>query len=674
MIVPRLPWTAAALAALLGFGCTSAESEQAAAPAPAAAAEDFFVHVNHEWLADNPVPPEFSSYGVFHEINERNLEVLREVLEDAANRRSHPDLDPDLQKVGILWASGMDEETIESLGVEPLRPELEMIAAIKTRTALIDAIARLHAAGVGVAFGAGPEASLVTPEQTVLFLIQGGLGLPEPSYYSSEEAEKVEIREAYVAHVSNMFRLLGQDKAGAERDAARVLALETRLAATSLTPNEMRDISNLANQITLAEAEAAVPNLNLRRWMAGIGLTPPEVVNLATARYFTGLDAILTDSSPDLWRAYLRFHLVSAFAQALPEEFVEEDFDFYRATLRGEEEMKPRWKRVLAVTEGAVGEAVGKAFVARAFTPVAKQMAEEMVANLLAAYRENLESLEWMGPETKAEALKKLEAFGVKIGYPDAWQDYSALEFVEGQYLRNVIAAANFANQDGMAKVGKPIDPQEWGMTPQTVNAYYHPMRNEIVFPAAILQPPFFGETQDVAANYGAMGAIIGHEITHGFDDQGSQFDADGVYRMWWTEEDRAEFMRRAEMLVQQANEHEVLPGLNLNGQLTLGENIADLGGLKMAFRALQISQETAPLEWLDGLSPEQRFFKSWATAWRENNRPEALKIQVATDPHATNEFRCNGPLSNLPEFAAAWYVESGAPMARPEEARVVIW
>jgi len=673
MIFPRLPVAAAALAALLGFGCSSADTDATATAAPAAA-EDFYVHVNHEWLSENPVPPEFSSYGVFHEINERNLEVLHEVLEDAASRRSHPDLDRDLQLVGTFWASGMDEETIEELGIEPLRPELEMIAAIKTRTALIDAIAKLHAAGVGVAFGAGPEASFVNPEQTVLFLIQGGLGLPEPSYYLSDEEEKVEMREAYVAHVTKMFRLLGQDGSGASRDAQRVLALETRMAATSLMPNEMRDMNNLANEISMTAAEEAVPNLLLRRWMEGLGLTPPEVVNLATVRYFEGLNAIMADSSPDSWRAYLRFHLVSTFAPMLPEDFVEEDFDFYHATLRGEEEMKPRWKRVLAATEGAAGEAVGKAFVARAFTPAAKQMAEEMVANLLTAYRENLESLEWMGPDTKAEALKKLEAFGVKIGYPDEWQDFSALQFTEGEYLRNVIAATHFATQDGLEKVGKPIDPKEWGMTPQTVNAYYHPMRNEIVFPAAILQPPFFGETQDVAANYGAMGAIIGHEITHGFDDQGSQFDADGVFRVWWTEEDRAEFTRRADMLVQQANEHEVLPGLTLNGELTLGENIADLGGLKMAYRALQLSQQTAPLEWLDGLSPEQRFFKSWATAWRENSRPESLKIQVATDPHATNEFRCNGPLSNLPEFAAAWYVESGTPMARPEEARVVIW
>lgn len=673
MLELRLPFAVAALAAIFSAGCSSADPEQALAAAPAAD-QDFYVHVNHEWLAEHPVPPEYSSYGVFHEINERNLEILHDVLEDSAARRNDADLDRDLRLVGTFWASGMDTATIESLGIQPLVPELEMIAAVKTRSGLIDAIAQLHAAGVGVAFGAGPEASFVNPSQTVLFFIQGGLGLPEPSYYTSDDAEKVEMRAAYVSHVTMMLRLLGQDAAGAARDADRVLALETRMAQTSLTPNEMRDMSKLANEIPLAEAEAVVPNLNLPRWMEGIGLTPPEVVNLATVQYFEGLNAIMADSSPDQWRAYLRFHLVSTFAPMLPEDFVNEDFRFYHTIMRGEEELKPRWKRVLAATDAAAGEAVGKAYVARAFTPRAKEMAEGMVANLLTAYRENLESLEWMGPETKAQALKKLAAFGVKIGYPDEWQDYSALSFEEGQYLRNVIAGARFATKDGMEKVGKPTDEKEWGMTPQTVNAYYHPMRNEIVFPAAILQPPFFGEEQDVAANYGAMGAIIGHEITHGFDDQGSQFDADGVFRMWWTEEDRAEFERRAEMLVQQANAHEVLPGLNLNGQLTLGENIADLGGIKMAFRGLQLAQTDGPLDWLDDMTPEQRFFRAWAVAWRENNRPEALKIGVATDPHATNEFRCNGPLSNLPEFAAAWEIASGSPMAVPEAARVVIW
>jgi putative endopeptidase len=642
----------------------------AVAPKPS---EDFFEHVNHRWLAATPVPAEYSSYGVFHEIHERNQTLLRTVLEEAAERRNDSSFDRDLRLVGTFWASGMDEARVEALGLAPLRPELERIAGIRTREQLVDAVGQLHRIGVDAVFGAGPEASLVDPQRTVLFLIQGGLSLPERDYYLSQEAPRVAMRGEFERHVARTFVLLGLDATDADADAARLLRLETALAEASLSPVEMRDLSNLANELPQAEAEAVLSAFPLRRWQASYGLPPQDVVNLASARYFEGLNRIVEAHPLDEWRAYLRYRLVSATADYLPRAFVEEDFAFARV-LTGAEELQPRWKRVLGAANAAAGEAVGKAYVARAFTPRAKQIAETMVADLLAAYRENLETLPWMGDATKAEALAKLAAFGVKIGYPDEWQDYSQLRFEEGQYLQNALAAARFATDDALAKVGKPTDPDDWGMTPQTVNAYYHPMRNEIVFPAGIMQPPFFSEEMDLAANYGAMGAIIGHEITHGFDDQGSQFDADGVFRMWWTEEDRAEFMRRAQKLVEQADAHEPIPGVRLNGQLTLGENIADLGGVKMAYRALQMAREREPIDDADGLTPEQRFFRQWAIAWRENSRPEAIQLQVTVDPHATNEFRCNAPLSNLPEFARAWSVPEGAPMARPAAERVEIW
>jgi predicted metalloendopeptidase len=664
MTTLRIPGAGLVLGALLAAAC--------AVPPPAS--QDFYQHVNARWLSAHPIPPEYSSFGAFHEIFERNILVLREVLEDAAARRDDPALDADLRLVGTFWTSGMNTARIEELGALPLQPELEVIAAISTREALIDALAYLQRAGVGAAFGAGPEASFVNPQGQVLFMIQGGLGLPEPSYYSSEEPEKAEIRAAYVAHVKNMFVLLGQDVESADDDAALVLALETRLAAVMLPPEQMRDMTNLVNEISFEQAEAVLPHLGLRRWLRGLGAEPPAVINVATPTYFAGLDRVLAEGSLDEWRAYLRFQTVSAFADYLPAAFEQEDFAFHGALLMGEEEMKPRWKRMLTATEAAAGEAAGKAFVARSFSPRAKALAEQMVADLLAAYRENIETLEWMGPETKAEALKKLAALGVKIGYPSKWKDYSGLQFEADQFLRNAVAAARFNTADGLAKVGRPTDPTEWGMTPQTVNAYYHPMRNEIVFPAGILQPPFFSEEMDIAANYGAMGAVIGHEITHGFDDQGSQFDAGGVFRVWWTEADRAEFEQRAQRLVEQADAHRPLPEVSLNGKLTLGENIADLGGLKMAYRGLTIALQRTPAGESGGLTPEQRFFHAWAVAWRENSRPESVKIQVATDPHATTEFRCNGPLSNLPEFADAFGVKEGSPMARPAALRVVIW
>jgi len=653
----------AAGASILLAACT-------VAPTPSA---DFYKHVNHDWLRATPVPAEYSSYGVFHEIHERNQLVLREVLEEAAERRNDPSFEPDLRLVGTFWASGMDEDRIESLGIRPLAPELARVDSIRSTEKLVEVVAQLHRIGVDAMFGAGPEASLVDPQRTVLFLIQGGLSLPERDYFLSEDPERVAIRVAFEQHVARTFELLGIGSTEAAADAAHLLRLETALAEISLSPVEMRDLNNLANEISFEDAVAVLPSFPLEPWLSGFGALPQSVVNLATPRYFEGLNGVIASHPLEEWRAYLRFRLVNAMSDFLPRAFVEEDFDFAR-TLTGAQELQPRWKRVLTASNAAVGEAVGKAFVARAFTPRAKQIAETMVADLLAAYRENLRSIEWMGPETKAQALKKLDAFGVKIGYPAKWQDYSELRFEEGQYFKNALAAARFGTDDALAKVGKPTDPDEWGMTPQTVNAYYHPMRNEIVFPAAIMQPPFFSEEMDVAANYGAMGGIIGHEITHGFDDQGSQFDADGVFRVWWTESDRAEFTRRAQKLVEQADAHEVIPGLMLNGQLTLGENIADLGGIKMAYRALQLAMARHPLGTLHDLTPEQRFFRQWAIAWRENSRPEALKVQVSVDPHATNEFRCNGPLSNLPEFANAWGIQAGTPMARPMDARVVIW
>lgn len=671
------------LAGLLVGACTvptEGDRGQVAAidtTAPAtvpAAGDDFYLHVNHEWMAANPIPAEYGSWGVAHEILTRNEEILRGILEEAAARRGEADVDHVTRLLGTMYASGMDEARAEAYGAEAIRLELDLVDGIQSAADIPGILGYLHVIGVGALFSLEPVPDLYDSEVTIAFLMQGGLGLPERDYYLREDAESIELREAYVAHVARMLGLAGADAETAAAEAEAILAFETVLAGASLTAVELRDTANLANRIDRAALEALTPRFNWAAYQFALGLEAQPVANVVGPGMFQAFDRLLAEKPIEDWRAYLRWHLLSRAAPYLSKDFAREDFDFHGRVLSGREVMRERWKRVQASINDGLGEALGQAYVERAFGPEAKQLALTMVEDLLAAYRVRLREVEWMGEETRAAALRKLDSFTVKIGYPDRWQDWSGLQLDDAPWVRNVFAASAFNAEVALARIGKPTDRSLWAMSPQTLNAYYNPLANEIVFPAAIMQPPFFSVDQPMAANYGAMGAIIGHEITHGFDDLGSQFDPAGNLEDWWTAEDRAEFERRAAVLVEQYDAYVAIDDLHVDGQLTLGENIADLGGLKMAHAAF-MNRSARELQSIgDGWSREQQFFRAWARTWRENFRPETLKLQVQTDEHAPNRFRANGPLENLPAFAEAFGLDESAPMVRPASARAEVW
>ena len=632
---------------------------------------DFYRHANGAWLDRTEVPAERSSWSLGSEVDERNRDLLLGLLEDAAgdSRLADGSL---RKKLGDFWFSGMDTKTIDVQGTLPLSVELDTIERIASPSDLSRVLGRLHAIGVGAGFGFGAEAGLQDPTHTMAWATQGGLGLPERDYYTREGEDAESLRRDYEAHVGRMLTLLGDADAAAH--AAGIMALETRLAQSSLTQVVLRDPSNYDRLVSLDQARAEMPNFDWNAYLEACGAPEFRELNQPMPEFFATLNAMLVDVPLDDWKHYLRWQLVSAYAPYLSAAFEEENFAFFGTRLSGTPEMQARWKRVLSATNAALGEGLGQQYVEEAFSPRAKARVTEMVENITAVMRSRLETLDWMGEATRAEALAKLEGFGLKLGYPDAWRDWSGLTIKRSSYAGNMLRANRFAHAFDMAKIGQPIDPTEWGMNPQTLNAYYHPLRNEIVFPAAILQPPFFSEYADDPLNYGAIGAVIGHEITHGFDDSGSRFDAEGRLRNWWTDEDRAEFESRTAKLVAQYGGYEALPGLNVNGELTLGENIADLGGVSIAFEAMQRANEGKPDPMLEGYTREQRFFLAFGRIWRKKIRDEALRLQINTDPHSPAEFRVKGPLANLQSFADAFALPVGSPMLLPAEDRALIW
>ena len=634
--------------------------------------EDFYQYANGKWLERDPIPADHSAWGISNEMRERNYVLLREILEEAAEAGAEKGTNK--QKVGDFWRTSMDTEKIEKQGLGPLAADLERIAAIETGDNLQALLRDTHVEGTTLLFDPAVFQDLMNSEQYIVYATQGGLGLPDRDYYTREDEESAELRHKYVAHVSNMLQLLGDSKEAADAAAAAILALETRLAEASLTNVELRDPANYYNIKSVAEAVEATPAFSWTRYFGALGLGDLETFSYAHPKFFAEMNAALEEEPLDLWKSYLRFHLASGFAEHLSEEFVDEDFDFYQRTLRGAEELRPRWKRMVDLTSSAMGEVLGQVYVERAFPPETKARADEMIENLRAAVRTRIQGLEWMGEETKAKALEKVSTFVSKIGYPDEWRDYSKLEIGTDSHLANVRAANAFEMRRNLDKIGQPIDRNEWGMSPQTIDAYYNPVMNEIVFPAAIMQPPFFDGEMDDAVNYGAMGGFIGHEFMHGFDDQGSRFDAQGNMVNWWTDDDRARFEERTDKLVEHYGAMVAIGNLHVNGELTLGENIGDLAGITMAYYALQTALEESRPRGIDGFTPEQRFFLSWAQAWRRNYRDEALKLQVNTDPHSPSKFRTNGPMANMPEFAAAWRCEEGDPMVRPADKRADIW
>jgi len=635
--------------------------------------EDFFRFANGEWLRQNPIPADQSTWGAFNELHENNRRLLKGLLEEARDAKAPRGSAP--QKVGDFYAAGMDEAAIEKAGLNPIRPTLKHIGAMHSLAGLAQGIAELQRQGLPVAFHRAVDQDDKESTRYIAQFGQGGLGLPDRDYYTRSDAKSAELLAKYQAHVAAMFRLLGDGDDLAKAHAGVVLKLETRLAKASMTQVEQRDPVAVYHKLSPAELRAVAPEFPWPVYFQGIGLKDQAELLVRQPDFFREF-ALMSKQVPlGEWKTYLRWHTLNHFAGALPDRFGQASFAFYGQTLQGAKQRQDRWKRVQAATDGVLGELVGQLYVAKAFSPESKTKMVELVGNLKVALRERIQGLEWMSPETKQQALSKLESFGLKIGYPDKWRDYSKLEISRESYVGNLMAGARFEFQRNLAKLGQPIDRTEWGMVPQMVNAYYSPTMNEIVFPAAILQPPFFDPKADDAVNYGAIGMVIGHEMTHGFDDQGCQFDAKGNLKNWWTETDKKAYASRTDLVVKQYDAYEPLPGLHLNGKLTLGENIADLGGLKIAFEALKKQWiKTGKPAPQDGFTPEQRFFLGYAQAWRFHARDEALRVRVQTDPHSPARFRVNGPLADLPEFHEAFGCAEGSPMLKLEKERPSIW
>ncbi|MDQ2798577.1 MAG: M13 family metallopeptidase [Armatimonadota bacterium] len=630
--------------------------------------DDFYQYANGKWLAAAVISPEYADAGIDLEVYERNQAILHALAEKAAADMTASPNSP-TGKVGSFYRSGMDEARIEADGVKPLAGEFARIDAIHDVPSLERELGHLHRMGILVAFNVGVGQDAKDSTQQIAEIGQGGLGLPEPGYYERTDKATQAIRAAYVAHIAKMLMLLGETSEQADSDAGTVLNLETRLARASMTPVERRDPHATYHKMTLAELNALTPGVDWQPYFTAVGLPHPGSFNVAQPKFFTALGQMMTATPMADWKNYLRWDLINTESSRLNSAFVDEDFHFYWTVLHGVPQKRPRWKRVLGATNGAVGEALGQLYVAQEFPPAAKARALALVQNLKAVLRDDLNTLTWMSPATKRQALVKLDAMRIKIGYPDKWRDYSKLDVTSPSYVVNAMRADEFEFQRDLNKIGKPVDRGEWGMTPPTVNAYYNPEMNDINFPAGILQPPFFDAQADDAVNYGAIGAVIGHEMTHAFDDQGRKFDAHGNLHNWWTAADVQNFNTRAQGIIAQYSAFEVQPGLHLKGTLTQGENIADIGGLKIAYLALEKSLAGKPHTKIDGFTPEQRFFLAFGQIWRSKMRPETERVRLTTDPHSPPRFRVLGPLADMPEFRQAF----GCP-PDPNASPTTIW
>jgi putative endopeptidase len=628
--------------------------------------DDFYQYANGAWLANTKIPDDEAGWGGFAELRDRNFAVLHDILEEAAKQNG--------SLVGDLYASGMDEAGIERGGLGAVADILRRAEQMKDRAELPALLGWLQRRGVRAAIGmiVGPDAFAST--KNIIHLAQGGLGLPDRDYYLKDDPKSKEIQEKYRAHLAAMFVLLGDDQAGATAKAKTVYDFEHTLAEASMPRVEQRDPYKVNNATTRAQLDALAPGFDWDAFFREIGAKGVTDLNVRQPKFLGALAAQVKDAPLDAWRAYLRARIISAFAQYLPKRFEETAFDFYGRTLVGQATQKPRWKRVLEVVDGQLGEPLGQLYVAKAFPPAAKKRILDLVADLRAVLGDRIAGLEWMGEETKKAARTKLDAFAVKMGYPDTWRDFSKLQLGRGPLVDNALRATVFNFDYLIGKLARPVDRGEWLMSTPTVNAYYFPPRNEIVFPAGILQPPFFYSEADAAVNYGAIGSVIGHEMTHGFDDQGSQYDEVGNLRNWWQDSDKAAYTSRTDLVVKQYDGYEPLPGVHINGKLCLGENIADLGGLKIAFAAFEryLAREGEPAP-VDGFTARQRFFMGYAQEWRSKFREEAQRVRLNIDPHSPGRYRVLGPLANLPEFFEA-FGRDGSAMERPKELRPTIW
>lgn len=634
--------------------------------------DDFYDFAAGTWSKNTKIPSNESRWGSFNEIADRNNDNLKKILEEsAADRAAKPGSNK--QKIGDFYRTGMDTVKLESEGFSPITPLLASVNKIEKKAGLFKALGELHSKGIPALFGFGIDADLKNSNENAIYFGQPRLGLPDKMYYTDAKYEN--IRAAYKKHLENVFSLLGDNAEVAKKNAETVFNLEKDMADASMGRIELRDPEKQYNPTTKAEFFKKENNLDFNDYLTAALVTKPFTnIVIAQPVYFDALNKMITTVPVADFKTYLRWSVAHATAPYLSSKFVAENFSFYGTVLQGAKEQKPRWKRVSATVDNGVGEALGQLFVEKYFDANSKKKVNEMVDNLTLAFKERIKTRSWMSEETKTKALDKLEKITRKLGYPDKWKDYSTLEIKNDNYVSNVLRANRFGYLEMINKIGKPVDKTEWGMTPPTVNAYYNPSYNEIVFPAGIMQPPFFDAKADDAANYGVMGAVIGHEITHGFDDQGAKFDGAGNMVNWWGDADQKNFDGRTGMVRDQFDRYVAIDTLHVNGQLTLGENIADLGGLTMAYKAYEISLKGKKSPVMDGYTGEQRFFIAWAQAWKTLSRPEALKQMIATNPHSPGNFRANGPLTNMPEFYEAFNVKQGNKMYRPADQRAEVW
>jgi len=635
--------------------------------------QDFYQFAVGSWVKNNPIPDDQTRWGSFTILAEENNKQLRKIVESAAANKNW-EKGSAQQKIGDFYATGMDSARIERDGYKPIVPELKAIDALKNKKDFVKLLAEEHLSGNGALFSFfvsddAKKSSVMAP-----YLSQGRLGLPDVEYYTKNDSRSKEIRYKYLKHVANMFRLIDVPEETAAMYAQTIMKIETDLAKSSNTRLENRDPEKNYNKMSIGNLKNITGDFNWDLYFENLGLAKLDIVIVRQPEFFANVGKMMDEVSLDDWKVYLKWNVIWDAASALSSPFVNERFEFTGKFLSGAVAMPPRWKRVLGSVNSAIGELLGQIYVKEFFPPEAKERAQKIVSNLLVSMKESIKGLEWMSDVTKQQALLKLSKFGVKIGYPDKWKDYSALEIARDSYFKNLERASAWAKEQNLAKVGKPVDRAEWRMTPQTVNASYSQTRNDITFPAAILQPPFFNQNADDAINYGAMGAVIGHEISHGFDDQGRKFDEMGNIKDWWTKEDNDKFKARAQKLIDEYNSFTVIDSFKVNGALTLGENIGDLGGLTISFNAFKNTEQYKKNEQIDGFTPAQRFFLGWAQVWATNSRPEALKLQVKTDVHSPSVQRVNGPLQNLPEFFQAFNVKPGDAMRNHDDKIVKIW
>ncbi len=633
---------------------------------------DFYQYSCSGWQKKNPIPPDQTSWGVYGKLYQDNLLFLRGILEQAAATKGKRD--QATQEIGDFYSACMDEQAVEKLGAGALKTEFVAIDQLRSAREMAPLVARMHLDFGGVLFGSGARQDPDNSEQQIAGVDQGGIGLPDRDYYTKDDAKSQETRERYVQHVQRVFQLLGDSSDVAKQNADTVMRIETALATASMTRVERRDPYKRKNKIKLAELEQMVPSFDWAVYFTTLKTPQFEILNVAPPAFFQKLETLLKDEPIGNLRNYLRFHLANGYAAYLSSAFVQENFDFYLKYLRGAKEMQPRWKRCVQYTDRDLGEALGQAYVRKVFSPGLKASTVDMVKRIEDAMALRIQQLDWMSPETKEQALVKLHGIRNKIGYPDKWRDYSSVKIASNDFLGNVQRTTEFERHRNFNKIGQPVDHGEWGMTPPTVNAYYNGQMNDINFPAGVLQPPLFDAKMDDAPNYGNTGGTIGHELTHGFDDQGAKFDAKGNLRDWWTKEDKTKFEERTKCVADQYAQYVVVDDIHINSRLTLGEDVADLGGEILAYIAWQGATKDKNLNPVDGLTPEQRFFIGFAQWDCSNSRPEELRLRAATDPHSPSKYRINGVVVNMPEFAKAFSCKAGQPMVNPPEKVCKVW